>query len=223
MKYCASLSLLLVALLILGACEQPVSETTPAGEAATEEGAAAEVADDPTPDEIVATGVIMGRSGQPMAKARLVLAQVAAGGQFSQARLVLADEVSTVTADEEGRFEFKGFVPGKYTIMYQPAGPGGVFPVELNIRSLTGTDKSITPLLRNFELGKDKPYDNRVWGRDFTLLKGHTLYSKGETMVAWNATARRGKGGPYMEMRRGRIWTEEFEDNSEIEFETWSY
>jgi len=42
-------------------------------------------------------------------------------------------------------------------------------------------------------------------------------------MKIWNATVRRGQNGPYMEIRRGLIWLQRFEDGSQIRFEAWSF
>ena len=57
----------------------------------------------------------------------------------------------------------------------------------------------------------------------FTLMKGHTLYSIGQQMRLWNATARRGPQGPFFEVRRGLVWMQELADKTEIKFTAWSY
>ena len=222
MKIRVSLLAVLAVVLILGACheapEPPVTE-----EAAAPEPAPPEPKEDPTPGEVVATGVFMGRSGKPMARARLVLGELVQDDQLAFATVKLVDNVSTAVADADGKFQFKGFTPGKYTIAYQPAGKSRLFPTEFRIRTLSGTDKSIAPLLKNVELGKDRPFSNRAWGRRYTLLEGHTLYSKGTTMTIWNASVLHKPAGPHLEMRKGALWTVELEDNSEIELEGWSF
>ena len=226
MKFCASLSLLVAAVLVLGACQQSPTEPPAASEMTEQEGEApAETGavEDSTPGEIVATGLFVGRSGKPMANARLVLGKVVGNDVVTYATVKLVDEVSTAVADAEGRFEFKGFTPGAYTIVYRPSKAGGMFPVEIDIRSFLATTKSTAPLLQGFELGKEKPLAERAWGRRFTLLKGHTFYSRGQSMKIWNATIRQGPGGPYMEIRRNVLWTGQFDDNSEIKFEAWGY
>jgi hypothetical protein len=76
--------------------------------------------------------------------------------------------------------------------------------------------------LRNYELGKSTPYAERPWGQ-FALLKGHTMYSMGDTMKVWNATARRGKQGPFMEVRRNVLVLFDLADKCEIKFDAWSF
>ncbi len=213
----------LAVVLILGACTQPPAETPPSTEAVQSEAAKSEPPPDPTPEAVVATGVFTGRSGKPIAKARLYLAEISGDEVFFQATVKLVPKVSTAVTDEEGGFQFKGFIPGTYTIAYQPPGVTGVVPVAIATKTLSATDDSIMPLLRDFEIGTDRPFSERAWGRRFTLLKGHTLYSMGPKMKIWNASVRYGQRGPYLEIRRGLIWTDKFEDNSEIRFEAWSY
>ena len=170
-----------------------------------------------------ASGVITGRSGKPMANARLILAEVVGDAEVANAKVKLVPKVATAVADAQGRFQFKGFTPGVYTIVYEPAGVSSLPPVEFSIRSLTAYDKSIAPLLRSTELGRTDPYPQRAWGNVYTLMKGHTFWSEGQHMRIWNATVRRGAQGPYLEMRRGVIWTQRFDEGSQIKFETWSY
>jgi len=170
-----------------------------------------------------ASGAITGRSGKPMANARLILAEVVGDAEVANAKVKLVPKVATAVADAQGRFQFKGFTPGVYTIVYEPAGVSSLPPVEFSIRSLTAYDKSIAPLLRSTELGRTDPYPQRAWGNVYTLMKGHTFWSEGQHMRIWNATVRRGAQGPYLEMRRGVIWTQRFDEGSQIKFETWSY
>lgn len=226
MKTCTSVSLLLAVAVILTACKQTPTEPQPAAEVAEQEKPSAietEAEKERAPGETVATGVFMGRSGKPMAGARLVLGEVAGDDTVLYARVRLVDKVRAAVADAQGRFQFKGFDPGTYTIVYEPPGAGGVLPVQINIRAFLATTRSITPLLYDVELGKNEPYAERRWGGRFTLLKGHTFYSQGPSMKIWNATIRQGSRGPYLEIRRGVVWMSRFDYDSEIKFDAWSY
>ena len=148
-----------------------------------------------------ATGTFVGHAGKPMAGAQIMLATVAGDQDFEYARIRIIPGVQAVT-DAQGRFELKGFQPGNYLWVYQPSASAAVMRADADIKALSAVEKSIVPLLKNYEIGKDKPFPDRTWGRQFTLLKGHTLYSQGEFMKIWNATARRNPGGPYIEVRR---------------------
>jgi hypothetical protein len=170
----------------------------------------------------IASGVFVGRSGTPMAGARLMLCDVVEDQDSFRGKARLLSNVPIATADKTGRFEFRGFAPGRYTIIYLPAGVEAAVPSTITISPLEAFDKSIAPLLRNFELGTSTAYPPRPWG-PFTLLKGHTLYSTGPQMRVWNATARYGQQGPFLEMRRGVIWLQELADKSEFKFDAWSY
>jgi hypothetical protein len=169
-----------------------------------------------------AVGVFTGRNGNPMAGAKLILCSIHEDRESFRGTLKLLPNVPTATADKTGRFEFRGFTPGKYAIIYLPAGAQAVLPSEIAISQLEAIDKSIAPLLRNHELGKGTPYADRSWGQ-FVLLKGHTMYSMGDTMKVWNATARRGKQGPFMEVRRNVIVLFDLPGKSEIKFDAWSF
>lgn len=151
------------------------------------------------------------------------MGEIAGDQEVLYAKVKLPTTLPSATTDEQGRFQLKGFLPGEYTLVYLPAGAPPVMPAEINIKAFLAVTKSIAPLLRNFELGKNEPYPERPWGREFTLLKGHTFMSEGPTMKIWNATVRRGQNGPYMEIRRGLIWLQRFEDGSQIRFEAWSF
>ena len=225
MKLHACASLILTAAFLLCACSQTSTEQTQTAEEAQQQPAAGapEAVGDPTPGQIVAGGTFMGRSGKPMAGARLVLGTVSGDEMFPHSNITLAAAALTAVADEQGRFQFTDFTPGPYTIVYQLKGDSDLIIASLNIKTLSATDKSIAPLLKNFELGKDEPYEPRAWGKQFTLMDGHTLFSHGNTMRIWNATARDGKQGPYVEIRRNKLWLEELDDNSEINLEAWSF
>jgi len=170
-----------------------------------------------------ASGVFNGRSGKPMANARLILAEVLGDSEVANAKVKLVPKVATAVADAQGRFQFKGFTPGVYTIVYEPAGVSSMPPVEFSIKSLGVYDKSIAPLLRSTELGRTDPYPPRAWGNVYTLMKGHTFWSEGQHMRIWNATVRRGAQGPFLEMRRGVIWTQRFDEGGTINLDAWSF
>lgn len=173
--------------------------------------------------DAVAGGVFVGRSGKPMAKARLFLGEVAGDEETTYALIRLPDHLPSAVADEEGRFEFKSFPPGKYTIVYQPAGTGGVLPRRFSIKALVAVDSSMAPGLRGIEMGTSEPFAERAWGRTFALLKGHTFMTEGNFMKIWNATLRRNPQGPFLEMRRGLLWMQQLGDKSQIKFEGWGF
>ena len=158
-----------------------------------------------------------------MAGARLILCDTAEDPDSFHGRIRVLPNVPTATADKLGRFDFRGFNPGRYTIVYFPAGVQAVMKNEISAGAIEAVDKSIAPLLNRFELGTNKPYDPRPWGPQFTLLKGHTLWSMGQKMRVWNATVRRGQQGPFLEVRRGNIWLQSLADKSEIKFDAWSF
>jgi len=169
-----------------------------------------------------AGGVFLGKSGKPMAGARLILCEVLEDRDSFRGKARLLANVPIATADKTGRFDFRGFAPGRYTILYLPVGVSAAVPNEIVVSPLEAIDKSIAPLLRNYELGTNKPYEARPWG-PFTLLKGHTFWSTGPQMKIWNATARRGQQGPFLEIRRGILWLGQMADKTEIKFDAWSF
>jgi hypothetical protein len=166
-----------------------------------------------------ASGVFLGKSGKPMAGARLILCVVLE----DKGKLRPLPNVPAAIADKTGQFTLRGFDPGTYTLIYLPAGSNAAVPNEIDTTALEAQDKSPMPLLGRVELGTDKPNAPRMWGKQFTLMKGHTFWSTGEYMKIWNATARRGWEGPYLELRRGRIWLQDLKDKSQIKLEAWSY
>jgi hypothetical protein len=191
-------TLVLASIAVCFAGQQPNSQTKPA---------------------TTASGVFLGKSGKPMAGVRLLLCQV----DEDQAKVKLQSNVPTATVDPQGRFTIRGFDPGKWTIVYLPAGANAAIPNEIDVSPLEAVDNSILPLIVRAELGSDTPYPARPWGRQFTLLKGHTFWSMGAKMKIWNATARRGQEGPFLELRRGAIWKQDFRDKCEIKFDAWSF
>lgn len=166
-----------------------------------------------------ASGVFLGRSGKPMAGARLILCQAVE----DQGKIRLLPNVPTAIADKVGRFGFHNFDPGRWTIIYLPAGVDAGIPNEIDIAALEAVDKSLAPLLVKYELGTTQAYEPRRWGPQFTLLKGHTFWSMGAQMKIWNATVRRGQQGPFLELRHGRVWLQDLDDKTEIKFDAWSF
>jgi hypothetical protein len=173
----------------------------------------------PSKPATTASGMFLGKSGKPMAGARLILCEVLE----DKGKLRLLPNVPAATTDKTGGFTLRGFDPGRYTIIYLPAGFTATIPNEIDFSPLEAADKSTMPLMNRVELGTDKPYEPRPWSRQFTLMKGHTFWSTGEYMKIWNATVRRGPQGPFLELRRGRFWLQDFADKSQIKFEAWSY
>jgi len=166
-----------------------------------------------------AGGIFLGKSGKPMAGARLILCQA----MEDRALLKLLPNVPIATADKTGRFEFHGFTPGRWTIIWLQAGTGVPIPNEIDISPFEAVEKSTLPLLVRVELGTSRPYEPRPWGPQFTLMRGHTFWSTGPQMRLWNATVRRGQRGPFLEVRKGAIWLQNFDDKTEIKFDAWSF
>jgi len=171
----------------------------------------------------MADGVFLGRSGKPMAGARVFLGEVVGDEEFPYAVIKLPDRLPSAVVDAQGRFQFKNFPPGRYTIVYQPAGAAGILPVQISIRALNYVDRSIAPGLKGIELGKADPFENRPWGKVFTFLKGHTMMTQGPDMKVWNATVRRNPGGPMLEIRRGQLWMQVMEEKTQFKMDAWSF
>jgi hypothetical protein len=168
----------------------------------------------------VAAGVFTDQAGKPIPKARLYLAQVLEDAEFLYATVKLTD--TSATSDENGRFEFKGFEPGVYTIVYVFAGGPTVLPAQIGIKSFSAVEQNPMPLLPHMEIGKGENRPEKPWGRQFTLMKGHTFFSEGPHMKIWNATIRRGPAGPFLEIRKGVIWLDRLTDKSQIKFTAWT-
>ena len=93
----------------------------------------------PKPQEkpnTTASGVFAGRSGKPMAGARLFLCDIHEDQDSFRGKIRLLSNVPAATADKTGRFEFRGFAPGKYTIVYLPAGVNAALPNEITVSPL---------------------------------------------------------------------------------------
>ena len=174
-----------------------------------------------------AGGVFVGRSGKPMAKARVMLGELKILGG-SPISLRLGPKPLAAVADGSGGFQFTGFTPGsRYAIVYQPAGAGAAAPAEINIKGLASFLVSFLPSLRGVEVGaRGAPYPDRPWGNEFTLLKGHTLFCLqygGSFMKIWNATVRCGANGPYLEYRKGEILQVQLDGKTPLKVDAWSY
>ena len=173
---------------------------------------------------VTARGVFVGRSGKPMAKTRMILAEVAGDQEVIYAKIKLAVNPPITITDDKGQFQFAGVTPGLYCALYQPSTASKVLPAEINIKALAAVAKSPFPLLHDVQLGDTgTPNPERVWGRTFTLLKGHTFFLQGQYMKIWNATARWGAQGPYVEVRKGMIVQEQFNDKNQTKLVAWSY
>jgi hypothetical protein len=173
---------------------------------------------------VTAGGVFVGRSGKPMAHTRLILAEVAADQDILYAKVKLPVNLPTTVTDDKGQFQFTNLTPGRYAVLYQVGSTSKVLPAEISIKALSALANSPVPLLRDVQLGDTGPPNpERVWGRTFTLLKGHTFWAEGANMKIWNATARWGAQGPYMEVRKGVIVQEQFADKSQLKLIAWSY
>jgi len=168
-----------------------------------------------------ASGVLTGRSGKPLANARVFLGRVEDDEETLMAKVRLSG-LPLARTDAQGKFKLSGFVPGNYTIVYYPAGGPSFAPAEIGIKALQAVDRSILPLMKDVEIGTTMPLDERKWA-SFTLLKGHTFWGQGAHMKIWNATLRRGPSGPYLEVRKGIIWQSELKDNGEIKMVAWSF
>ena len=170
------------------------------------------------------SGVFVGHSGKPMANTCVILAEVAGDRVVVYAKIKLALNPPIAVTDDKGRFQFAGLTPGTYAVLYSPSTASKVLPAEINIKALAAVAKSPFPLLRDTQIGDTgTPYPDRLWGRTFTLLKGHTFFAEGANMKIWNATARWGSQGPFMEVRKGVIVQQQFPDQRPIKLVAWSY
>jgi len=173
---------------------------------------------------VPANGVFVGRSGKPMARMRLILADVTGDHELSYAKIKLAESPPMAVTDDKGQFQFGSVAPGMYAVLFMPVSGSKALPAEIGIKAFAAVTQSPTPLLRDVEIGATGPPNaDRSWGRTFTLLKGHTFYAQGANMKIWNATARYGPQGPYMEIRKGVIFQQQFPSQGPIKLVAWSY
>ena len=171
-----------------------------------------------------ASGVFTGRSGKPMANMRLILAEVTGDQELTYAKIKLPVSPPTAVTDDKGQFQLTGVAPGMYAVLFAPASGSKTLPAEISIKALAAVARSPMPLLRDVQIGDTGPPNpDRLWGKTFTLLKGHTFYLEGANMKIWNATARFGPQGPYMEVRKGVIVQQQFPGQGAIKLVAWSY
>jgi hypothetical protein len=169
-----------------------------------------------------ATGVLLGRSGKPLANARVFLGKLQDDEEMLQAKIGFAGLPISHT-DATGHFQLAGFNPGNYTIVYFPSGSSSIAPAEFSIKAIQAVTRSILPGMKGVEIGTTQTLDERKWGSIFTLLKGHTFWGDGANMKIWNATVRRGPTGPFLEVRKGSIWQSDFADKGQVKLEAWSF
>jgi hypothetical protein len=178
-----------------------------------------------TQPKATAGGSFVGRSGKPMAKFRLILGEVTGDADLLYAKIKLPERLPTTVTDDKGQFQFTDVPPGLWAVLYQPAASSKVLPAEISILALAAVAKSPFPLLRDTQIGDTPPPNpERPWAKGaFTLLKGHTFFADGPNMKIWNATARFGASGPFMEIRKGVIVREQFTDKGQVKLIAWSY
>src|SRR5260370_1803674 len=121
-----------------------------------------------------ASGIGVGRSGKPMANARVFMGKVEDDEDVLQAKLRLGGFPIAQT-DAQGRFKISGFVPGSYTYVYSPAGGPSIVPAEFSIKALQAVTRSIPPPMNGLEIGLTEPHDQPT-SRTFTLLTAHTFH-----------------------------------------------
>ena len=175
------------------------------------------------------SGSISGRvSRGPLPKAWVGLGKLTKDEDGKDDQLLLT-EFSAV-ADEKGNFQIKGVPAGIYTLVYRPAPPGGKSAPakgggKISVIKLSAGIRSFMPMVRNQEVGTRDPFPQRPWSPEFTLMKGHTLFCipMGSLMKIWNASVRSGRQGPYLEMRKSQIWTQNIGKDTQFKIETWSF
>jgi len=107
------------------------------------------------------TGVLMGRSGKPMANAHLFMGTVAGDQEDVEAKIVLSG-LPLAQTDAQGRFKLTGFAPERYTIVYYPAGGSSIAPTQFPIKTLSAVAPSILPLMKDVEIGTSEPLAQRT-------------------------------------------------------------
>lgn len=179
---------------------------------------------------VTVSGTLTGRATQkPLAKATVTLGRLQQDADGRDVDLLLTE--FTAVTDDKGYFQIKGVPAGSYTIVYRPAGGAAVKPAvakgggKLSVAKLAAVIRTFMPMMRSKEVGLTSPFENRPWSTEFTLLKGHTLFcdGSGEHMRIWNATVRSGRQGPYLEMRRNKIWKQDIQKDTQLKVEAWSF
>ena len=179
----------------------------------------------PPGQKIIVSGALSGRiSHAPLAKAWVGLGRLAKDANGQDAVLSLT-EFNAVT-DEKGNFQIKEVPTGTYTLVYRPA-PASAAKAGLKIpvSKLSAAIHSFMPMIRDREVGVSDPFPERPWTAGFSLMNGHTLYCQplGTQMTIWNASVRSGRQGPFLEMRRNKIWSQDFQRETQLKFEAWSF
>ena len=171
------------------------------------------------------SGTVKGRSGKALAKAWVCLGELERSIVEGKDVKLKLTQLTAVT-DDDGRFQIENVPAGTYTLAYRPApATGAKGGVEISVANLAAGQRSQMPDLRDREVGTFKPFKQRQWSRQFTLLKGHTLYNTrtGKYWKIWNASVRRGRRGPYLEMRKNEIQRWNFQQDSDITLEAWGF
>ena len=145
------------------------------------------------------SGTVKGRSGKPLAKAWVCLGQLEQSAiEGKDVKLALTQ--FTAVTDDDGRFQIEEVPAGTYTLVYQPSpATGARGGREISVANLAAGQRSTMPDLREREVGTFKPFKQRPWSRDYTLMKGHTLFNtaSGKRWKIWNASVRRGRRGAF--------------------------
>jgi len=179
----------------------------------------------PAEAKATVSGFLTGRvSKRPLAKAWVLLGRLTRDTDGRPTDLILTQ--FGATTDDKGYFQIKDVPLGSYTLVYRPApGPPLKGGGKIAVRSLSMGIRSFMPMIRDKEVGTATPFDERQWTPEFTLLKGHTLYAVplGGLMKIWNGSVRSGRQGPFIEMRRNLIWTQDVQKDVQVKFEAWSF
>jgi hypothetical protein len=141
---------------------------------------------------------------QIRARAREVVEKANAHTDVEMARAIYDHVVSTVKYDKSGKGAGRG-------------------DIDYVCEERRGNCVDFDAIFIGYSRATGPPNPDRVWGKTFTLLKGHTFYAEGANMKIWNATVRWGPQGPYMEMRRGVIFQQQFPSQGPIKLVAWSY
>ena len=171
------------------------------------------------------SGTVKGRSGKPLAKAWVCLGELEQSVVEGKDVKLKLTQLTGVT-DDDGRFQIENVPAGTYTLAYRPApATGAKGGVEMSVANLAAGQRSEMPELRDREVGTFRAFKQRRWGRQFTLMKGHTLYNtvSGKRWKIWHASVRQGSRGPFLEMRKNKIQRWNFPQDSNITLEAWSF
>jgi hypothetical protein len=144
-----------------------------------------------------ANGMFVGRSGKPMAKMRLILAEVTGDQELTYAKIRLPTNPPIAITDDKGQFQFTSVTPGTYVVLYAPASSSKVLPAENNIKAFSEGCQVALPVVARHPDRRDRRAVSDGPGAEHSrVLKGHTFPAEGPNMKIWNASARFGPGGP---------------------------